>query len=513
MAAMQRIELEDEPDVVAPRRRRAGGGGPGAGGGEDGRGAEPGDRGERRRMRPGLVAVVAGALVLVLGLVVAQGVLDARERARAARWAELAGTLAPLGDTVTPGWSIAADRWVSAFSRDDELGADVAIGLRAAEDGSLDAVATRLPDGTELWATRIGGPQESRGGDPWRGGTGTRCERDEVATTDPVCLVTDRYSAWSDDGEEVVHAGERAELVVLDGADGTPVRRWDVPLSDGFALLGTVAAVWTLAEDGAVDVHAYDVATGRESWSQTLAAPDGFTPFEGASSPVWGAPVGSGLRFWWDGTATTVVVLDADGERVTVPDGMGDVVGWPGTDTWYFADLSGARTVVTRAGRADVEVDGQLIGAQVDDGSLGELLLTDGDGLASWDPVTGRQRWSTAMHPSGSPVVLGGVVYVVTGSDLVALDGATGEERWRRTVVEEQEYSTIATDGRRLYVTSIAGLGDGYGAEQTSRLHAISLDGEEVHEIALPDGTSRLIQFGRYFWALPEEGETAAVLS
>jgi hypothetical protein len=486
MAAMQRVELEDEHDVVE---------------------ADVGADGARPRRRRGLVAVAAGVLVLALGLVAAQSVLDARERARVAAWGDLPGTVRPLGDALTAGWSFDALSFPASISRDEALGSDVAVGSRIADDGSVDAVATRLPDGAELWSTRIDGPVAARTGGDTSGGA--QCGRAQPATGPLVCFVTDHFSTW-DDGYEVLHEGTRAEVVVLDPIGGTEARRWDVPLSDGFTVLGSLAVVWTVAPDGTVELRAYDVATGREAWSRTFAPPPGLDVEESVGALAWVYAAGDVLQVH-QAMRAAPVVLDADGEAVPVPSGVDDVMQRPGEDTWYFSGSRGSQVITTRVGPdgAEVEVEGSLVSPVVDDGSLGDLFLTDLAGLTAWDAATGRERWTGSVSLDGSVygsvVVLGGRVYALSGADVVALDGSTGEERWRRTVLDDPLYASIATDGARLYTVS-NGFPDGGGNQQRPEITAISFEGDDVRTIPLPEGTGQVVQFGPYLWSRSVDG-------
>ncbi|MBT0994109.1 PQQ-binding-like beta-propeller repeat protein [Cellulomonas sp. DKR-3] len=523
MTAMQRVELEDDEDVVAPRRRRDRRG-------EDARASSPGDGSRnaskdssdeatradgtsdeesldgvlaRRRVRRGTVAVLAGALVLVLGLVVGQGVLDARERASVARWAALPGTVRPLGDVLTAGLTLDDTWWPTSIGRDEDRGVDVAFGVRTAQDGAIEVVARRLPDGDQLWATPIGSGFEARLGAGSQGGSW--CERHGPADAAPlVCLVTDRYRDWDDEGNEAVHEGSRAAVAVLDPADGTERARWDVPLSDGFALLGGVAALWTIADDGAVDVRAYDVATGREAWSRSLEPPPGLERLESFGSQAGVYPAGDDLQVQWYSETPELVVLDADGGRVPVPDGFDYVERRAGDDARYFVGGDHGQIATTRTGPddVDVEVKGSILWPAVDDGSLGDLLLTDFGGLTSWDPRTGRELWVASTSQGHSLVVLGGVLYWIAGGDVVAADGTTGDELWRRTVIDAADVVSITTDGERIYVVA-----NNFGYEgdtpRAAELAAVSLDGEELHEVSLPEGTTRVEQLGPYLWAVP----------
>ncbi|MEE6210684.1 PQQ-binding-like beta-propeller repeat protein [Salarchaeum sp. III] len=101
----------------------------------------------------------------------------------------------------------------------------------------------------------------------------------------------------------------------------------------------------------------------------------------------------------------------------------------------------------------------------------GTLYIGRRDGhLAALDPTTGTEKWTTtagigfAGFDDASPTTADGLVYVVPGAtqgvagrgfEVVALDVATGDERWSHSVDETSFLSLLGVhDGRVLAATS-----------------------------------------------------------
>ena len=128
----------------------------------------------------------------------------------------------------------------------------------------------------------------------------------------------------------------------------------------------------------------------------------------------------------------------------------------------------GASAPVVGQGIVYVAADGMIFAFQASDGTplwshlscsgvdtveaaLGPQVLLVGDGggdLAAYDPVTGNQIWCNEEGGSitSAPAVDGTTVYITNGSDAIALDQATGTERWRFTPSDFSCQQFVSTD-------------------------------------------------------------------
>ena len=86
------------------------------------------------------------------------------------------------------------------------------------------------------------------------------------------------------------------------------------------------------------------------------------------------------------------------------------------------------------AGFSSVAVTGGRIYTMGDrDGAQHVIALSDSDGREVWSARVGPVWDDEYAGPRGTPSVSDGMVYAVgTEGDIVALDAATGQERWRR---------------------------------------------------------------------------------
>ncbi len=103
----------------------------------------------------------------------------------------------------------------------------------------------------------------------------------------------------------------------------------------------------------------------------------------------------------------------------------------------------GPRLVMTAknlgAGFSSVAVTGGRIYTMGDrDGAQHVIALSDSDGREVWSARVGPVWDDEYAGPRGTPSVSDGMVYAVgTEGDIVALDAATGQERWRRHFVRD----------------------------------------------------------------------------
>ncbi|UZN03433.1 PQQ-binding-like beta-propeller repeat protein [Cellulomonas sp. S1-8] len=444
--------------------------------------AAPSDPRARRRL-----ALAAAVLAVVVGgAVVAQGVVDRRERARVATVAELPGAVAPLAGPASLLWA-ASDEMLSGL--DVRTPDGLLVGVSDSAEGPVHVRALDARTGEVAWQVELidgsGRPDTDSRDDLYRdsGSCAAGLPDDHLA----VCLAHDGSASFADGSWEGGAAPSTMRLVVLDTRDGSVV----TDLSDALAP-GT--SPWLATVDDVVVL--YDGLTGSDTqvrgvrfdgtlaWQRPLPAADG-----AASSLV--VPVGDLVAV---ATPTDVLLLDAEGTTVrAVPLGDRTVMGaW--RDAFYLTnrqefDSDGnelgppLRTTVVRAD-GEVEVDGDPVGLGLDDGSVPGLVLTAvGNGTRAWDRE-GRALWSLDTVTAWGAVLLDGRLHLTLGTDQVALDARTGAELWRSGVSSHQP----VTDGRHLLTLVSDPAGDA-----GSELVALDpSDGSEVWRSPLPGPTDAL---------------------
>jgi len=116
------------------------------------------------------------------------------------------------------------------------------------------------------------------------------------------------------------------------------------------------------------------------------------------------------------------------------------------------------------AGFSSVAVTGGRIYTMGDRGGAQHLIaLSDSDGREAWSVRVGPVWDDEYPGPRGTPAVSDGMVYAVgTEGDVVAVDAATGQEKWRRNLVSDFGGRMMSSwkfaesplvDGDRLVVT------------------------------------------------------------
>ena len=141
------------------------------------------------RQRPPVRRIVAGLLVVGVGLVATQAVLTARERAAVAELARVPEVLSPVDEVVVVERQVHSEEFGALF------GFTVGV-LDDAEDGSQTYTWLGGADGRGSWSTQLRGP-EPRQGTPTVVDSGG-CVDDAVRSGDPgsaarvVCLVSGR---------------------------------------------------------------------------------------------------------------------------------------------------------------------------------------------------------------------------------------------------------------------------------------------------------------------------------
>ncbi|ASR55438.1 hypothetical protein [Cellulomonas sp. PSBB021] len=479
---MQRVELdedEDRADLAAPT-------------GPDDELAATARR--PRRSRRGAVLLGAGALLVVGSLVGAQAVLDARERRAVAALQDVDGVVPPVGDRMTAAFSIANPL---AFEAVDDLLMTVA----AEPDGRQRVAVHSAQDGRELWSAPIGTARTSDDAVLARPpcATGTSSAWGDVV----LCLDTDGSVRWGDTGELERDEATYARLLVLGLADGTEhVRRDLAPDVRDVVLLDDLLVT---AREGAGQVLlvASDV-DGTVRWRKRLA--DGGAGAAGAG-PISLSIAGGGV--WVDGSSGSPLgLVTREGEVLARAVGNR----WSSDEQSLLLTTSrgsATQTRVVRDAAVVATVEGDPVSATVDDGSLGDVLLTHDEGLTLWDVATGERRWvvpegdddgsdSYRRTASGS-MVLRGVVYVWDDAVIRAFAGSDGRLLWT-DAPPGSSVAEVLTDGRRLLVSPQFE----EGSDTVMSLRALTLDGEPAGRVELPSGLRWTTSFEGMFWGVRE---------
>ena len=435
--------------------------------------------------------VTAGVAVVAVSLVGTQLVIDAREDAAAARLAAVPGAFPPVGDELTIVRTVPDTETVWGGV---EIGAAQTASLVVGPDGSQSFTAVDVRTGATLWSTPLLGPDPERAAS-MENSYGGGCVADTVAgvpATVAVCLVTDGFVLYDQEGANERVPATTSEVVVLGTGDGHVVSRWDADPAAQVAALDGLAVVGTRDAEGRVEIVAHDVRTGAQRWRYAEPAEERPVSAADASQEYWTLMrVGDVVGF--SGSGDSLTLLSATGSVVR-DDLEASDHGWGyGTDpvTGVFAITTyvdtGAQTTTLLAPDGnpdgDLTVRGELVQVVVDDGSLPDLVLTRFAHLHAFDRGTGTERWEADVEPGYAAMVARGLVYLTTSTEVVALDGRTGAVAWR-TELPQLGSSSVGTDGRDLLVTTSS---DGTEGLMTGFDLAT---GEQTRQITYPEGVS-----------------------
>jgi outer membrane protein assembly factor BamB len=134
-------------------------------------------------------------------------------------------------------------------------------------------------------------------------------------------------------------------------------------------------------------------------------------------------------------------------------------------------------------------VDGRIYTMGDRDGAQYLLALAASDGALLWKARVGPVWSDEYGGPRGTPTVDGGVVYALgTEGDLVAVEAATGKERWRRNLASDFGGQVMSmwkwsesplVDGDRVIVTP--------GARAAALVALEKATGKEIWRAAIPE--------------------------
>lgn len=259
-------------------------------------------------------------------------------------------------------------------------------------------------------------------------------------------------------GSVATYRGDAARTGAMPGPvpSGTPAVAWTfkagAPIASAPAVVDGI--VYLLGNDGVI--HALNLDTGVQRWQAKLGA-------DASASPL----VVDGLVIVGDSTGVVHALAATDGSTRWTLATDGPISGAAAADGEIAVVATKAGTayaidIPTGTTRWTTVVDGP-VGSSIAIAD-GTVYLGAGPNLIAIGLVDGRIRWTQAVSKVGrigTPTAAGGMVYAATGLDgsdrsvygVVALDAATGAQRWRfvsptRAVV----YTPAVVDGRAYIV-------------------------------------------------------------
>ncbi|GAA3794951.1 outer membrane protein assembly factor BamB family protein [Cellulomonas soli] len=513
MGAMAEIELVEDDDP--PRTPDA----------------SPADHGPRSSRLRRLRWIAAGAVgVLAVGVVGTQLVIDARQRALAARYADVPGVLAPLRPDLTVLWRTAPDEpQTDGFAPRIAVG-DVVMRGTASGVGTITLDGVDAATGDPLWAQTVSVPGATASDDPlvspqiscaatalYRrefGGPVTPGPVDVDGTA--ICVVTTltlMVETRFDNASSNQFSAGYTTLLVVDTVTGEVAERADLPYGTYASPLpdGYVTKVPDVLPDPSwesIDVVPTVASTiSRYTWGEQdprwsfrtepldlvdngwlSATEDGRRMSVSVGSTAWLVDDRTGAFLDTRGAADT----DATGGQRWASYGL-----LPDDATLVTtsgSDGSSSTTLVTRDGEHVDLDDLSTVQAYPDDGSTAGLLLarvqdpdTGVGALTAIDLGTGEQAWTSKAEVSWSIVVLDGIVYSLAMDTLWAVDASDGSVLWSTHLQHTEGW--LLTDGS-VAVVSADGRLDAYdlgsGAVAWSAAIVLGEDGPQL--IPVPDG-------------------------
>jgi len=208
---------------------------------------------------------------------------------------------------------------------------------------------------------------------------------------------------------------------------------------------GDVSHVWAL-----------DATTGNVRWS---------SPFDSQWEHFWAPTVAGGMVYVDGGRFGGLYAFDiSNGNQVFFSDTIGQYDSWTPTYaggvlyTWVAGGLV-ARDPATGAllwnnGLPWSDATPYSVNAAAAFDSTGGYVISP-PLLAAVDPVAQDFRWTLSASYTGTPAVANGVVYAVSGGELVANDAGTGAALWTFAGDGKLSYPPIVANGF-VYVSSTA---------------------------------------------------------
>ncbi|QCB92395.1 PQQ-binding-like beta-propeller repeat protein [Cellulomonas shaoxiangyii] len=440
------VELVEDDEPAAPAARDE----------------EPAARAWLRR-HPGVVVALAVVLVGAVGTgVLLEHRTRQRDADRVAALQEVPGVLRPVDPALPVAQHLTWSATDGPSVENQALLAGVQVGdvtVVGDWDSGPDAVVAGVgAQGEQLWRTTVPPPDRvdrQQGSyasctEPLQDSPPRDRERPRELTADVVACVVQ----WSRPVDAATAPDGRVPTVValleLDPSDGRVVHRADQPDD---ASVTRVPGGWVTSLHGDDDVVVRLLAgDGTPRWSTTL-------PLPGAEEYPWSHATVRDDR--------VLVMMEGGSALLALPDGAvlarypggggGGGMILPGGSVLLHDSTGGVRPAahLHRPDGTATDLDGESLGwVAVDDGSLGDVLLTSGEGedaRTTLRDVDGAVRWRVDGELRSALVVDGSVLAAV-GDELVRLDGSDGHARWR--VALSHEDVQLMTDGAVVLATS-----------------------------------------------------------
>jgi len=464
---------------------------------------EPADGARRPAILRRWPITAAAALLLVGGLVAAQGVIDRRERAATERLRDIPGVLLPVDESLRELWQ--ADlTW--AWAPPVRVGTDLVVG-QVRPDGSQSVRALRADTGEVLWEAPVAPAEPSPLPSTERQPSPPACQ---LAAADSLvsCLVWDRYEPGALPDAPDTPLPTRQRLVMIDPAERAVVVEHELERLGSVVMLDDVFVTATADAQGMVTVRARDVRSAQTRWTRDLApvpadedaALDEWAATWGAEAVLFPSPHGLGLS-----------VMAAQGTWMLAGDGAVLHAGPPGSrleslreGAATLTDQKTGAVVLLGADGSRAPYPGHAVSLTVDDGSAPGRCLMTKRGLIVHDCATGEPLWTLDSFFPTTGVLLDGVLYSSSGSWVFAID-IVGEEvlwQWERENGAPFDHA-LYTDGRALLVPDGPTTPGSGSSSAPTRIVALSLaDGEELW-------TAPVNQDGSGSWLLSMAGMLA----
>ncbi|MCC2307324.1 outer membrane protein assembly factor BamB family protein [Cellulomonas chengniuliangii] len=425
----------------------------------------------------------AAALLLVGGLVAAQGVIDRRERAATERLRDVPGVLLPVDESLRELWQTDLT-WL--WAPPVRVGTDLVVG-QVGPDGSQTVRALRADTGEVLWEAPVAPPEPSPPTSMEWQATPPACQ---LAAADSLvsCQVWDGYELgaveWAEPDEPDRPLPTRQRLVVIDPAERAIVVEHELERLGSVVMLDDVFVTATADAQGIVTVRARDVRSAQTRWTRDLAP---VPADEGAALDDWATTWGTEAVLSPSPHGLGLSVMAAQGTWMLAADGAVLHAGPPGSrleslraGAVTLTDQATGSVVLLGADGSRAPHPGHAVRLTVDDGSApGRCLMTRG-GLIVHDCATGEPLWTLDSYVPTTGVLLDGVLYSSSASWVFAID-IVGEEvlwQWERENGAPSD-NALHTDGRALLVPDEPTRSGSFSAP--TRVVALSLaDGEEL---------------------------------
>lgn len=424
-------------------------------------------------------------LAVVVVLVVAQVVADARDRARVAAASRVPGVVRALDGPADVRWRAAPGTRLAEAARVGE----VVVAPLVAADHGVALVGLDAATGATLWRSEVAGARPAWDAlatvdpvpcAPVPPGTGL----DDGATTPALvlCLVTDGGTDVREDVRARVPV-TTARVVVVEAAGGRVVLEREVPTPVTSVLVNGSQLLLVGADDD-LHVRSQGLVDGHEGWHVTrrldVPPPDG---------RLRATLLDAGTLAVDDGRAATLLTTQGRVLRTVGTARPGLRTGQQSGSRVAPSPALGAVAVGNRAGTVlatrdrDLRLTGSPMPVVADDGSVPGLVLTRTPRVRAWDARDGSLRWEATVVDALDVTVLRGRVHLGTASAVVTFDAASGEELWR--VRRPSATSSPVTDGRHLYVLAMR---DGRHRAPYDLVALHLADGSEAWRVPAPVG-------------------------